>query len=113
MMNYVNDLTYDNYGEIRIMRLIFWKAHVFGTTSYRYGTVTVRNSVNGTEWIRQTVRNSVNSTEKDKDGTRKVEISLPTAGGGMFANFSVLNYIYQLCQRMAKYAVPIDRLYQK
>ena len=36
----------------------------------------------------------------------------PTAGGGMFANCSALRHVCQLCQRMAKYALPIDKLYQ-
>jgi hypothetical protein len=39
--------------------------------------------------------------------------SLPRLGGGMFVNFSVLNHVCQLCQRIAKYAIPIDKLYQK
>ena len=31
----------------------------------------------------------------------------------MFVNFSVLNHVFQLCQRMAKYALSIEKLYQK
>ena len=37
----------------------------------------------------------------------------PTAGGGMFVNFLVLNHVCQLCQGMAKYAISFDNLYQK
>ena len=32
---------------------------------------------------------------------------------GMFANCFALNHVCQLCQRMAKYVISIDRLYQK
>ena len=39
--------------------------------------------------------------------------SPPRLGGGMFVNFSVLNNVCQFCQRIAKYALSIDNLYQK
>ena len=39
-------------------------------------------------------------------------LSPPTAGGGMFDTFFVLNDVCQLCQRMAKYAISIDNLHQ-
>ena len=37
----------------------------------------------------------------------------PNGWGGMFANFSVLNHVCQLCQRLARCAISIDNLYQK
>ena len=37
----------------------------------------------------------------------------PTAGEGMFVKQNVLNHGCQLCQRMAKYSIFIDCLYQE
>ena len=58
------------------------------------------------------LKKSSKSNRHATKSTKATNTSPPPLGGGMFVNFFILNHVCQLCQRMAKYAIPIGNLYR-